>query len=124
MFNPITFKSKHLLLLAHEFSIKNNDYLIGWNIKLVGADKLLTQGVLNINWDITAHQQEKDLKYEKGQSNIAHLEEDSYDFTAAGTGATKKYGDKTKWVGVKQQFFNTTVIAGTAFSYAEATLII
>jgi len=107
--------------VEHEFSIKNNDYLIGWNIKLAGADKLLTQGILNINWDITAHQQEKDLKYEKGQSNIAHVEDGDYDFSAAGTGDSKKYGDKTKWLGVKQQFFNTTLIAGSNFSYAEAT---
>lgn len=107
--------------VEHEFSIKDNDYMISWAIKLAGADKLLTQGVLNINWDITAHQQEKDLKYEKGQSNIAHVEDGSYDFTAAGTGDSKKYGDKTKWLGVKQQFFNTTIIAGTNFSYAEAT---
>lgn len=107
--------------VEHEFSIKDNDYMISWAIKLAGADKLLTQGILNINWDITAHQQEKDLKYEKGQSNIAHVEDGSYDFTAAGTGDSKKYGDKTKWLGVKQQFFNTTIIAGTNFSYAEAT---
>lgn len=109
--------------IEHEFSIKNNDYLIGWNIKLVGADKLLTQGILNINWDITTHQQEKDLKYEKGQSNIAHVEDGSYDFTAAGASGkseSEKLGDKTKWLGMKQQFFNTTVIAGTNFSYAES----
>ncbi len=109
--------------VEHEFTIKNNDYLIGWNIKLAGADKLLTQGILNINWDITTHQQEKDLKYEKGQSNIAHLEDGSYDFTAAGAAGktdSKKFGDKTKWLGMKQQFFNTTVIAGTSFSYAES----
>jgi len=107
-------------LVEHEFTIKNNDYLIGWNIKLVGADKLLTQGILNLNWDITAHQQEKDLKYEKGQSNVAFVEEGDYDFSASGTGDSKKLGDKTKWLGVKQQFFNTSVIAGNNFSYAES----
>ena len=106
--------------VEHEFTIKNKDYLISWNIRLAGADKLLTQGILNLNWDITAHQQEKDLKYEKGQSNVAYVEDGDYDFSAAGTGDSKKLGDKTKWVGVKQQFFNTSVIAGTNFSYAES----
>ncbi len=111
-------------LVEHEFTIKNNDYLIGWNIKLVGADKLLTQGILNLNWDITAHQQEKDLKYEKGQSNVAYVEDGDYDFSAAGTGDSKKLGDKTKWVGVKQQFFNTSIIAGNNFSNAEVNWIV
>lgn len=105
--------------VEHVYTIKNNDYLIGWTIQLAGADKLLTQGILNLNWDITAQQQEKDLKYEKGQSNVAYVEDGDYDFAAAGTGDSKKLGDKTKWVGVKQQFFNTTVLAGNTFSYAE-----
>lgn len=106
--------------VEHEFSIKNNDYLISWNIKFAGADKLLTQGILNMNWDITVHQQEKDLKYEKGQSNIAYVEDGDYDFKASGTGDSKKFGDKTKWLGMKQQFFNTSIIAANNFSYAES----
>jgi YidC/Oxa1 family membrane protein insertase len=107
--------------IEHVFTIKNNSYLIDWNVKLKGADKLLTQGILNLNWDITAKQQEKDLKYEKGQSNIGYNEEGDYDFEAAGAGDTKKFGDKTKWVGVKQQFFNTSIIAGSTFAYGEST---
>jgi YidC/Oxa1 family membrane protein insertase len=107
--------------IEHVYTIKNNSYLIDWNVKLAGADKLLTQGILNLNWDITAKQQEKDLKYEKGQSNIGFNEEGDYDFEAAGAGDTKKFGDKTKWIGVKQQFFNTSIIAGSAFAYGEST---
>jgi YidC/Oxa1 family membrane protein insertase len=105
--------------LEHIFKLKNNDYLIDWAIDLKGAGKLLTQGILNINWDIVTRQLEKDLKYEKGQSNIGFDENDSYDFEAAGSGDTRKFGDKTKWIGVKQQFFNTTVIAPNQFAYAE-----
>ena len=108
-------------LVEHVFQLKNQDYLIDWAIHLKGAGKLLTQGILNINWDIITRQQEKDLKYEIGQSNIGYNENDSYDFDAAGSGDTRKLGDKTKWVGVKQQFFNTTVIAPNQFSYAEAS---
>jgi YidC/Oxa1 family membrane protein insertase len=107
--------------IEHVYTIKNNSYLIDWNVKMKGADKLLTQGILNLNWDITAKQQEKDLKYEKGQSNIGYNEEGDYDFEAAGAGDTKKFGDKTKWVGVKQQFFNTSIIAGSTFAYGEIT---
>jgi len=107
--------------IEHVYNIKNNSYLIDWSMQLKGADKLLTQGILNLNWDITAKQQEKDLKYEKGQSNIAFVEEDEYDFEAAGTGDTKKFGDKTKWIGIKQQFFNTSIVATNNFASAEAT---
>lgn len=105
--------------VEHIFSIKNNSYLVDWTVKLKGADKLLTGGILNLNWDITARQQESDLKYEKGQSNIGFLEDGDYDFEAAGTGDSKKFGDKTKWIGVKQQFFNATVISVNSFASAE-----
>lgn len=105
--------------IEHIFTIKKNDYLINWDIQFSNAGQFLTQGLLSINWDIVAHQQESDLKYEKGQSNIAYFEDGSYDFTAAGTGDTKKLGDKTKWVGVKQQFFNTSLLAVNGISSAE-----
>lgn len=107
-------------LLEHVFVIRKNDYLIDWNIRINGVNQLLTQGVLNLNWDIVTRQQEKDLKYEKGQSNVGYNENNSYEFDAAATGDTRKYGDKTKWIGVKQQFFNTTLIAPNNFSFAEA----
>ncbi|MFN5134657.1 MAG: membrane protein insertase YidC [Chitinophagaceae bacterium] len=105
--------------IEHIFTIKDNDYMINWDVQLKGTGQLLTQGLLNINWDIVAHQQESDLKYEKGQSNIAYFEDGGYDFSAAGTGDTKKFGDKTKWIGVKQQFFNTTLLSSNGMSSAE-----
>lgn len=105
--------------VVHSYTIRNNNYLIDWSIQMTGADKLLTQGILNLNWDITAKQQESDIKYEKGQSNIGYVEDGDYDFEAAGTGDSKKFGDKTKWIGVKQQFFNTSLISTSNFSYAE-----
>jgi YidC/Oxa1 family membrane protein insertase len=106
--------------IEHVFLIRKKDYLIDWNIRFEGMNGLLTNGTLNVQWDITAQQQEKDLKYEKGQSNIGYVEEGDYDFNAAGTGDERKFGNKTKWIGLKQQFFNTTIIAPNNFSYAQA----
>jgi YidC/Oxa1 family membrane protein insertase len=105
--------------IEHIFTIKENDYLISWDVKLKGAGQLLTQGLLNINWDIVAHQQESDIRYEQGQSNIGYFEDGSYDFSAAGTGDAQKFGDKTKWIGLKQQFFNTSLLAVNGVSSAE-----
>jgi YidC/Oxa1 family membrane protein insertase len=106
-------------LVEHRYKIRKNDYLIEWDVKFAGADRLLTQGILNLNWDIVTHKQEKDLKYEKGQSNIGYQEDGNYDFSAAGNGDDIKLGDKTQWIGVKQQFFNTSMIAGSTYAAAE-----
>ncbi|MBS4063926.1 MAG: membrane protein insertase YidC [Chitinophagaceae bacterium] len=105
--------------IEHIFTIKDNDYMVNWDVQLKGAGQLLTQGLLNLNWDIVTHQQESDIRYEQGQSNIGYYEDGEYDFSAAGTGDSKKFGDKTKWIGVKQQFFNTSLLAVNGVSSAE-----
>lgn len=111
-------------LIEHRYRIKKNDYLIEWDVKFDGADRLLTQGILNLNWDIVTHKQEKDIKYEKGQSNIGYQEDGNYDFSAAGNGDDIKLGDKTQWIGVKQQFFNTSMIAGSKYAAAETAWMV
>ncbi len=105
--------------IEHVFTLKKDDYMIDWALQLKGVNQLFTQSIMNINWDIVTRQQEKDLKYEKGQTNIGYMTDGEYDYESAGTGDTKKLGDKTKWLGIKQQFFNTTVIAGGNFSYVD-----
>lgn len=96
--------------IEHIFTIKKDDYLIDWDVQIQGVDALLTGGKLSLNWDIVCHQQEKDLRYEKGQSNIGYFEDGSYDFYSAASSDKREFGNKTKWIGVKQQFFNTTAI--------------
>jgi YidC/Oxa1 family membrane protein insertase len=105
--------------IEHIFTIRDNDYMVNWDVQLKGAGQLLTQGLLNLNWDIVTHQQESDIRYEQGQSNIGFYEDGEYDFSAAGTGDSKKFGDKTKWIGVKQQFFNTSLLAVNGVAAAE-----
>jgi YidC/Oxa1 family membrane protein insertase len=102
--------------LEHLFYLKKGEYMIDWDIRVNGSGQLFPDQQLGLSWGMIADQQEKDLKYEKGQSNIGYYNNDEYNFDAIGTGDTKTLDAKTRWVGIKQQFFNSTIIAPNNFS--------
>ncbi|HEX8356869.1 MAG TPA: membrane protein insertase YidC, partial [Segetibacter sp.] len=110
--------------ITHQFIVKPNDYLIDWNITLNGANRLLTANQLNFNVQVQANKQQNDIKYERMQSRLCYVEDNSYDFTNAATGATESFEKPVNWVAVKQQFFNTTVIAKNNFNTGEISITV
>jgi YidC/Oxa1 family membrane protein insertase len=101
--------------IVHQYTIKPNSYLVDFNVQLTGTDKLLTQNALNVQWKLTAVQHEKYSKYERQQSQIVYLEEGGYDYHTLLNKTEKKFDKPVQWVSVKQQFFNTTLIAKNKF---------
>ena len=102
--------------IVHQYVINKNDYMIDFNIQMNGADKLLTQGVLNLTWQSKANQLQKDLSYEKQQSQIGFNLDGDFDYYTIGTRSSKEFTKKIKWVAVTQQFFNRSFIAKNDFS--------
>ena len=102
--------------IVHQYVINKNDYMIDFNIQMNGADKLLTQGVLNLTWQSKANQLQKDLSYEKQQSQIGFNLDGDFDYYTIGTRSSKEFTKKLKWVAVKQQFFNRSFIAKNDFN--------
>jgi len=101
--------------IVHQYIIKPNSYLIDFNVELTGADKLLTQNAFNLQWKVRAVQHEKYTKYERLQSQIIYLEDGGYDYNTLMNKTEKKFEKPLQWVSVKQQFFNTTLIARNKF---------
>jgi YidC/Oxa1 family membrane protein insertase len=108
--------------IRHIFTIRPRDYMIDWQVELNGADRLLTQSQLNMEWRMDMKQHQKDTKYERQQSNLCYMEDGSYDFTRAAGGVDETL-EKVDWLGYKQQFFNTTVIPKLKFETAKSVLI-
>ena len=44
--------------ITHEYVVKPDDYMIDFNVKMNGADKMLNQGVMNLSWQYAAAQQD------------------------------------------------------------------
>ena len=102
--------------ITHEFVIRKNDYMIDFNIKMNGADKLLSQSRLNMSWQTRALQLEKDRNYEKQQSQIGYSLDDEFDYHTIGNKTSKEFSKKLQWISIKQQFFNRSFIAKNSFS--------
>ena len=100
--------------IVHQYIIKPNEYMMDWNVSLTGADKLLSQGALNIQWKTSTFQNEKTATYERQMSNICFSEGDNFDYISAKN--ERKFEKPVQWLSVVQQFFNTTLIAKNSFT--------
>ena len=105
--------------ITHQYTLKPNSYLVDWNVQLTGADKLLTQNAFNLQWKLRAVQHEKYAKYERQQSQIIYLEDGGYDYNTLLNKTEKKFDKPLQWVSVKQQFFNTTLVAKNKFESGQ-----
>ena len=95
--------------IAHQFTIRPNDYLIDWGVQMAGADKMLSGGSFNLVWQQQPSQHETDVKYERTQTTVNYYEDNEFDYVQ--TKSAKALEKPVQWVSVSQQFFNTTLIA-------------
>ncbi|NII28337.1 membrane protein insertase YidC [Pseudoflavitalea sp. X16] len=106
--------------LVHKFTLRPNDYLVDWNVQIGGADKLLSQGAFNLTWQSRPMRHESDVKYERLQTNICFYSDNDFDYIMSKT--EKKFEKPVQWVGVSQQFFNTTLSAKNANAFTAGEI--
>jgi YidC/Oxa1 family membrane protein insertase len=104
--------------IQHQFVVRP-DYMVDFNLQLNGVNKLLTNNTLYFNWQNKAIQLQKDLSYERQQSQIGYREDGDYDHSSATRNSSEEFKHAVNWVAVKQQFFNTTFIAKNNFTGGE-----
>ncbi len=100
--------------ITHQYIIKKGEYMIDWNIGLKGANTLVTGGMVNFQWQLHPTKHEKAASYERLQTNICFEEGNDFDYISSKT--DHKFAAPVQWVGVVQQFFNTTLISKTNFA--------
>ncbi len=103
--------------ITHQFLVKKDAYMIDWNLSLTGADKLLSQGLLNMQWNAETFQHERTATYERQMSNICFSEGNEFDYISAKT--EHKFEKSVQWVSMVQQFFNTTLVAKNGFNSGD-----
>jgi YidC/Oxa1 family membrane protein insertase len=106
-------------MLEHRYVLKANEYMFGLNIMSEGADKLFTNNTVNFLWQLQADQQELDIQTEKRETQLGLYGADGFDYFTMSDGLNEQWDEGVKWLGVKQKFFNTTVIAENGFKFAE-----
>lgn len=101
--------------VTHKFTVKP-DYMVDFDLSVNGANQLLSNNTLFITWQNKAIRQQKDISYERQQSQIGYRENGDYDHSSAVSSNSEEFKKPVNWVSVKQQFFNTTFIAKNNFS--------
>jgi YidC/Oxa1 family membrane protein insertase len=103
--------------IVHQFVLPKNNYMIDFNLSANGTTQLFNGNTINLAWTNRAVKQEKDLAYEKQQSEVAYKVGGNFDFTSAvKEGGEDFSGKQVQWVAVKQRFFTTALIAKNNFS--------
>lgn len=107
--------------IEHQFILKPDDYMIGFNIKLNGANNLVTQNTINLLWQVKASKLEKDIAWETQNSHISFVENGEYDFEhiAEGRSDDKKFTTPVDWLALNQQFFAAAIVAKNKFADGE-----
>ncbi len=105
--------------IEHRYRLKKGEYMFEWNLGVKGADRLFTNNTVNMLWQVQADQQERDIQTEKRETQLGLYGQDGFDYFTMSDGLGKNWDDGIKWLGVKQKFFNTTIIAENGFSYAD-----
>lgn len=90
--------------------------MLGFTIQLNGADKLLTQNVMNLTWHYSAVQQESDISFEKQNTQIGYVMDGEFDYHTAVKKSELDFNKPVQWIGIRQRFFNTFLVAKDNFS--------
>ena len=107
--------------IEHQYILKPDDYMVGFNMKFNGANRLFPQNVINLLWKIKAGKLEKDIGWETQQSHISFVENNDFNFEhiAEGKSDSKKFDAPVQWLALNQQFFAAAIVAKNNFSGGE-----
>jgi len=120
----LTSSDSNAASIIHEFILRPGDYLIDFNVKIKGADKLLTQGTMNLLWQYAAVQQESSLSFEQQNTQVGYRMDGSFDYHSIGKKHSKLFEEPVQWIGVRQRFFNTILVAKNNFASGKMEWVI
>ncbi len=106
--------------LVHQFLVSRKpNYMVDFNLQVNGVSQLLSNNTLFLTWQNRSMQLQKDISYERQQSQIGYKVNGDYDHSSATKSNSEEFKKPVSWVAVKQQFFNTTLIAKNNFTSGD-----
>lgn len=102
--------------IVHQFTVNPNEYMLGFDLQLNEANHLLTGEVLNLEWKYRAVNQEGDLKYERVNTQLGYSMNGEFDYHTLGRKTDVALESNVQWVGMRQRFFNTILVAKNNFT--------
>ncbi|OAB25621.1 protein translocase subunit yidC [Flavobacterium fryxellicola] len=106
--------------LEYKYILKPNDYMIGFDIRSQGLNKVLnTAKPLDLEWNLKTYRNEKSVSYENRYTEI-YFEHEDGKIDYSGLGQTEESDvQKGTFVAFKQHFFSTILLTKTPFETAK-----
>ncbi|WP_281323798.1 membrane protein insertase YidC [Flavobacterium sp. IMCC34518] len=106
--------------LEYKYSLKPNDYMIGFDVRSQGLNKVLnTAKPLDLVWDMKTYRNEKSVSYENRFAELRFkYNEGKYDYVGAGKNK-EETPEKVDYIAFKQHFFSTILLTNKAFDKAS-----
>ncbi|MGQ0828151.1 MAG: membrane protein insertase YidC [Bacteroidota bacterium] len=104
--------------IEYVYTLTGNEYMMGCRLNTAGMQDIIASNVgeLTFNWQMRTPRQEQHVETQQTASTIyfKYLDEDS-DKISATEDERKSLDARVKWIGFKQQFFTSILIADNAF---------
>lgn len=108
--------------LEYVYSLEYNSYLVDFDMNIQGLDQYIAsnQSYLNFTWSFDVPRQERPSRFgEDRYTNIMYkFFEDDVDNLSQNKSDEESLSTRVKWIGFKQLFFNSTIVAKESFPNA------
>ncbi len=108
--------------IEHKYTLSNDSYVLDVNIKLTGANQLVTGNSLNFTNSTMVQQQDNDKAYEAQSSQFVYLKDGDYDYYDAISTRDFTIEKPMQWFGYKQRFFSTLLLTKEPFKGAKVNI--
>ena len=105
--------------LEYQYTLKPNDYMIGFDLRSQGLNKVLnTSKPLDLEWDLKTFRTEKSISYEN-RYTLLNYEYGDEKFNNVSDGNNQEETlDNVKFIAFKQHFFSAILLTDTPFAKA------
>ena len=123
--NQIDSVAKDVSYLEYRYTIKGNDYRVGFDVVSHNLNNIITdKSNLEFVWDSKLRMKEKDGSVENKSTSVYYLLKDEVEYLKENGVDDKKEenGIPIKWISYKQQFFSTALIATEGDGFISSTM--
>ncbi len=98
-------------------------YMVDYDLKMVGFHANMLDGTkIALKWKHHMQRQEKDVESERYNTGVYYKERDDSPTYLSETSDDQKETSVLEWVGNKQQFFNTSLLADKGFKNGDVSI--
>ncbi|BFM44364.1 membrane protein insertase YidC [Flavobacterium sp. CFS9] len=106
--------------LEYKYVLKPNDYLVGFDVRSQGLNKVLNTGKpLDLEWDLKTFRNEKSISYENRYAEIYYNYKDGKESYVGQGDHKEETPEKVDYIAFKQHFFASILHTNTSFEKSQ-----